>query len=152
MSVRVLVVLALLFFASIPHVSAQSLDGTYNGTIGCLSRGGLRPLQTPLRMIVSGETATYDRELMGPGSNCPPGGCPTGNFERGTGTVTPSGEVTLRGKAEGKGARSSYAFEAETRANSAGTLSALLELSAGLWMAAQSQSAPVRSVCPHREP
>ena len=100
----------------------QSFDGIYNGFIGCKSRsGGQTPLQTPLRMTVTGNTATYEREIVGPGSNCPRG-CPTGYWERGIGAVTPSGEVVLSGRSEGRTSRgNNYAFDAEYKGQFGGS-------------------------------
>jgi hypothetical protein len=109
-------------FASVTR--AQGLDGTYTGVLSCDSRGGLKPLKTDLRIVVSGTTATYEREIMVPGRGCPTG-CPSGVYERGDGTVTPSGEVALRGKAEGTGSRGSYRFQSEYQGQLSGSASGL---------------------------
>jgi hypothetical protein len=74
---------------------AQSLDGTYTGTIACGLLSHLtQPLKTKFTMTVSRDQATYERPMLRRGE-------PTGSFERGQGNVSPSGEVTLRGRCEG---------------------------------------------------
>jgi hypothetical protein len=111
---RALGLVVALAVLGLPSVAAaQSFDGTYRGTLTCDARGGLRPLKTELRVTVTGSTASYEREIMTPGRGCPPGGCPSGVYERGTGAVTPGGELALTGKAADTGNR--YRFEAEYR-------------------------------------
>ena len=75
--------------------AAQSFDGTYAGTLRCPALPGGTPLRTEISMTVSGNTATYERPIVRPGASS---ANPTGSFERGSGTVTPSGEVTLTGQ------------------------------------------------------
>jgi hypothetical protein len=82
-------------------VRAQSFDGTYAGTLSCPAPpGGGSPFRADLTMTVSGGTATFERPIMRiiRGKNAPE---PTGKYERGGGTVTPSGEVVLRGTCDG---------------------------------------------------
>ena len=74
---------------------AQSFDGTYAGTLRCPALPGGTPLRTEISMTVTGNTATYERPIVRPGTSS---ANPTGSFERGSGTVTPSGEVTLTGR------------------------------------------------------
>jgi hypothetical protein len=111
---RALGLVLALAVVGLPSVAAaQSFDGTYRGTLTCDSRGGLRPLKTELRVTVTGSTASYEREIMTPGRGCPPGGCPSGVYERGAGAVTPGGELALSGKAADTSNR--YHFDAEYR-------------------------------------
>jgi hypothetical protein len=79
--------------------SAQSLDGTYNGTITCESIAGTtqRPLRGQLKLVVSGGSATYERMIQ------TPTGQPSGNYERGNGTVTPAGAISLDGGGQNGG-------------------------------------------------
>lgn len=89
--------LALAVAAAVPGTTcpaaAQSMDGTYPGTITCESIAGTtqRPLRGSLTLTVSGATASYEREIRSTTDQ------PTGQFERGRGTVTPAGAVTLGG-------------------------------------------------------
>lgn len=80
----------------------QGLDGAYIGTIGCATMPGVtaRQLRTPFRMTVRGETATYEREVLDVKTYAP-----TGLMERGSGTVTPAGAVSLTGRADGQASR-----------------------------------------------
>jgi hypothetical protein len=78
---------------------AKSFDGTYAGTIACPAFPGQTPLRTPFVLTVSGDTATYEREILRPG---PEAGVSTGSFERGQGTVSVSGQVSLRGACQGR--------------------------------------------------
>lgn len=88
---------------------AQSYDGVYEGGIRCGLLSGLtRPLQTPFTMTVSGRDVRYAREIVRPGG--PTGTTSTGSFERGGGTVAPSGEVALTGAGEG-----GFSFDAAYR-------------------------------------
>lgn len=79
--------------------SAQSLDGTYTGTITCESMAGTtqRPLVGKLTLTVSGGGATYERMIQ------TPTGQPSGNYERGKGTVTPAGAIALDGGGQNAG-------------------------------------------------
>ncbi len=88
---------------------AQSFDGNYVGKIICGVLSDLRrPLNVAFAMRVSGSEATYQREIVRPGAD---GGLiSTGSFERGNGTISPAGEVNLRGKGEG-----AFVFEGEYR-------------------------------------
>lgn len=79
--------------------SAQSLDGTYNGTITCESIAGTtqRPLRGSLKLTISGGGATYERMIQ------TPTGQPSGQYERGKGSVTPAGAITLEGGGQNAG-------------------------------------------------
>jgi len=97
--VLVLVVTTIgVFLAIASEARAQSFDGTYGGTLSCPALPGQTPLRTPFALIVTGSTATYERQILRPGTA---GGVQTGSYERGRGTVSPSGEVSLRGACEG---------------------------------------------------
>ncbi|MBL8674177.1 MAG: hypothetical protein JNL07_04750 [Rhodospirillales bacterium] len=84
------------------EASAQGLDGVYAGTIGCATMPGVtaRQLRTPFRMTVTGGIATYEREVLDVKTNAP-----TGLMERGSGTVTPAGAISLTGRADGQASR-----------------------------------------------
>ncbi len=86
--------------------SAQSLDGTYAGFIMCdaISTKYPKPLRGPFKMMISGGKVTYERQIFSPT------GQPTGFFERGGGSINPSGTITLAGKAQVSdgGATTSY--------------------------------------------
>jgi hypothetical protein len=84
---------ALGFLGTAAH--AQSHDGAYAGTLSCPALPGGQPLRTEFSMMVTGNKATYERAIVRPGTS---GANPTGSFERGLGTVAPSGEVVLTGK------------------------------------------------------
>lgn len=88
--------------ASPPESFAQSLDGVYTGTIGCATMPGVtaRQLRTPFRMTVRGGTASYEREVLDVKTYAP-----TGLIERGSGTVTPAGAISLTGRADGQASR-----------------------------------------------
>ena len=103
----------LLIFAA-----AQSFDGTYVGTLACPALPGQTPLRTEFSLTVSGGTASYERAILRPGTA---GGVQTGSYERGRGTVTPAGEVELRGACEG-----SFSCTAEYRGQLTGSSIRLL--------------------------
>jgi hypothetical protein len=79
----------------------QSFDGTYTGTIACPAFPGQTPLKTEFSLKVSGDSARYEREILRPGGGAARGAVRTGSWERGSGQVSPSGAVTLRGACEG---------------------------------------------------
>ncbi|MCW5748613.1 MAG: hypothetical protein KIT36_20660 [Alphaproteobacteria bacterium] len=86
--------------------AAESFDGTYAGTISCESIVGVsqRPLRGSFKMTINAAAARYEREIQtGQGQ-------PTGVFERGSGSVTPAGVVTLTGAAQigGSNATANY--------------------------------------------
>lgn len=94
---------------------AQAFDGNYTGTIACGVLSDLRrPLSVDFSMKVTGNEATYEREIVRPGGGT--GTIRTGNYERGKGTVSPSGEVVLRGQGEG-----SFRLEGEYRGQLTGS-------------------------------
>jgi hypothetical protein len=82
--------------AMVCPAAAQSLDGIYAGAITCEAIAGTtqRPLRGSLKLTVSGAKATYEREIQSRT------GQPTGQFERGNGSVTPTGAVTLNGSGQ----------------------------------------------------
>lgn len=86
-----------MLFGAASAAAAASHDGTYTGVLTCDSRGGLRPLRPEVRVKITGDAASYERQIMVPGRGCPPAGCPSGVFERGAGTVQ---RWTLSGQPE----------------------------------------------------
>ena len=97
---------------------AQSFDGNYVGKIGCgVLTGVNRLLSGDFSIKVAGGRATYEGDIVRPSGAAT---ARTGSFERGTGTVPPSGEVTLQGKGEG----SSAAAPDSSRGPGAGRLAA----------------------------
>jgi len=87
---------------SSPSVGTQ-FNGTYIGGINCNPMSGAGALQAGFSMAVSGNEVSYERQFLDRGR-------PTGLYERGSGTITPSGEIVLRGKGESK-----YRVDAEYR-------------------------------------
>jgi hypothetical protein len=79
--------------------AAAEHAGRYAGTISCEVLPGqtTQPLKTELSMTIAGGQASYEREVLRPTSTAR-----LGVTERGTGTVTPSGDVTLTGAAAGQ--------------------------------------------------
>ncbi len=88
---------------------AQEHDGTYIGSISCAAIPGQTrgPLQTPFSMVLAAGHAQYEREVTRPEDNS----AKLGVTERGTGTVSPSGEVSLTGSA----GRTNWSYEATYR-------------------------------------
>lgn len=75
---------------------AASFDGAYTGTLACPAFPDQPPLRVEIAITVSGGTATYE-QIARPGAV-------TGDLgaqEGGTGTVSPSGEITLTGSCRG---------------------------------------------------
>jgi hypothetical protein len=74
-------------------------DGSYSGTMTCDLIPGQtsRPLVVEFSMTVADGRVTYEREVMRPDSRER-----LGVTERGGGTVSPTGEVSLTGYAEGR--------------------------------------------------
>ena len=83
-------VVALLLLAPVAVV-AQSFDGTYAGTLSCPAFPGQAPLQADVTVTVAARTARYE---LKPGSVR---GAGIDSHERGSGTVTPSGQIVLTG-------------------------------------------------------
>ena len=77
---------------------AESFDGTYTGTITCPAFPGQQPLRGAISVIVAERRATYELELIKP---VDARRRQTGSYERGDGTVTPAGAITLSGGCEG---------------------------------------------------
>ena len=80
---------------------ADPFDGVYGGKITCGQlRGHTRgDLKTAFSVTITDGRIAYEREIL------TPEGRHTGNFERGSGTITESGEMTLSSRASGKGFR-----------------------------------------------
>ncbi len=81
--------------------AAEPYDGAYGGTINCEAMRGHTEgnLRTAFTLTVTDGKATFEREIRNRFNQH------TGNFERGTGTVTPSGEMSLATRATGQGFR-----------------------------------------------
>jgi len=79
--------------------AAESFDGRYTGTLSCPAFPGQTPLRTNISVTVAESTATYEREILRPGTAA---GVPTGVYERGRGPVSPSGEIILTGACSGE--------------------------------------------------
>ena len=95
-----------IIFAMTCPAAAQSMDGTYAGSISCESIAGTtqRPLRASLKLTVSGAKATYEREIRSTTDQ------PTGQFERGSGSVTPAGAITLNGSGQVGGSSSTATY------------------------------------------
>jgi hypothetical protein len=105
--VRWALLLALLVaIGSCAPVDAQSVDGSYAGTIRCNALPRQRPLVTKVAMTVADGQAKYEREILDPN-----GGMGTGVFERGQGPVGPDGTVTLTTHATATA--QAYSYDAE---------------------------------------
>lgn len=103
-----LVLPGLISAAPVP-ARAQDFDGRYSGTISCAAIPGQTPgpLLTPFSMVVAAGHARYEREVMRPEDSK----TRLGVTERGEGTVSPSGEVSLTGSA----GRGNWSFQATYR-------------------------------------
>jgi hypothetical protein len=82
--------------------AATSTDGTYTGTLTCDPLPTTTRLRVKLSMAVEQGRVSYEREILQQGKN-------TGRFERGTGTVSETGDVAVKGW----GATPSMKFDAE---------------------------------------
>jgi hypothetical protein len=100
------VLLALLVNSEPPPARAQSYDGKYTGSMSCATIPGQTraPLQTSFTMVVAASRAQYEREVMRPEDTK----TKLGVTERGTGTVSPSGDVSVTGSA----GRADWSYEA----------------------------------------
>jgi hypothetical protein len=85
--------------------NAEVRSGSFVGTIQCEALPGQRPLRTAVNMTVADGKAHYEREIL------QPTGAPSGRFERGGGSVAPSGEITVTARAEAP----TYSYDAEYR-------------------------------------
>jgi hypothetical protein len=83
-------------------VAATSTDGTYTGTMTCDPLPTTTRLRVKLSITVEEGRASYEREILQQGKK-------TGRFERGTGTVTETGDVAVKGW----GATPNMKFDAE---------------------------------------
>ena len=82
-----------------PVRGAPDYDGRYAGIIACDAIPGqtVQSLKTDFSMKVANGQAEYEREVLRPS-----GGSRLGVTERGSGTVSASGEVSLTGSAAGQ--------------------------------------------------
>jgi len=89
-------------------VGASEYDGRYAGLITCDIIPGqtVTQLKTEFLMKIASGQAEYQREVLHRTSRAP-----LGVTERGTGTVSPSGEVSLTGSATGQ----TWSYEATYR-------------------------------------
>jgi hypothetical protein len=71
-------------------VLAASFDGSYTGTLSCPAFPNQPPLRAEIRVTVADRSATYEQT-----------GGDLGASERGTGTVSPSGDIVLSGSCQG---------------------------------------------------
>jgi hypothetical protein len=97
-----------------PAAASSGHDGRYAGFIACDPIPGqtAQPLKTDFSLTVAGGKAEYQREVLRPTS---PGRL--GVTERGAGTVSSSGELTLTGGAGGQ----TWRYEATYRGRFEGT-------------------------------
>lgn len=95
------------------QAGAQTVDGSFAGTIRCDALPRQKPLVTKVTMTVADGLAKYEREVLDP-----TGGMPTGVFERGQGPVGPDGAATLKTHADTLG----YSYDAEYRGKIEGSL------------------------------
>ena len=79
-----------------PAVAATEYDGSYSGIITCDALPGDKPLRTEFVMKIADGRAQYEREVLQANTTIP-----AGIAERGSGTVSPSGELVLTGSAIG---------------------------------------------------
>jgi hypothetical protein len=94
------------------QAGAQSLDGSFVGTIQCDALPRQGPLRTKVSMSVAEGLAKYEREIYHPN------GGPSGIFERGQGPVGPDGAVTLKTHTATPG----YSYDAEYRGKIEGSV------------------------------
>ena len=97
------------------QAGAQTVDGSFAGTIRCDALPRQKPLVTKVTMTVADGLAKYEREILDP-----TGGMPTGVFERGQGPVGSGGEVTL--KTHATATSQGYSYDAEYRGKIEGSL------------------------------
>jgi hypothetical protein len=97
------------------QAGAQSLDGSFAGTIRCDALPRQRPLVTKINMTVADGMAKYEREILDPTS-----GTGSGIFERGQGPVGPDGAVALKTHADATS--HGYSYDAEYKGKIEGSL------------------------------
>jgi hypothetical protein len=99
---------ALGWLVAVGSAPAADYDGRYTGVITCdvLPGQTVQALKTEIVMTVANGQAAYEREVLRPNNTQR-----LGVTERGTGTVSPSGEVALTGSARGQ----SWSYEADYR-------------------------------------
>jgi hypothetical protein len=87
---------------------AADYEGRYTGVITCdvLPGQTSQALKTEFLMTIANGQAAYEREVLRPNNTQR-----LGITERGTGTVSPSGEVALTGSARGQ----TWSYEADYR-------------------------------------
>jgi hypothetical protein len=93
-------------------VGGTEYDGTYMGTMACDEMPGMfGALKVELELKVTNGRAQYEREVQRP-----TGGGGQGITERGSGTVSSSGDLTLSGSAAGPG----WSYQASYRGQFSG--------------------------------
>jgi len=96
--IRAVLATALAIGAAAP-LAALSFDGVWQGELHCetIPQVTSGPLRGKLTLTVEGTAARYERHIFNPDSDVP-----SGNVERGTGTVGRDGAVKLDGRASGR--------------------------------------------------
>ncbi len=93
----VLMAFAILAVVPLPPAGgATEYDGSYSGIITCDALPGDKPLRTSFLLKIDDGRARYEREVLQANTTIP-----AGVTERGSGTVSPSGELVLTGAATG---------------------------------------------------
>ena len=77
---------------------AASFDGTYSGTLTCPAFPNQQPLRAEIRVTVADRTARFE-QIATPGTDA--SGGDLGAQERGSGTVSPTGDIVLSGNCHG---------------------------------------------------
>jgi hypothetical protein len=76
-------------------VAAQSPDGVWRGQMACPAHLNMRAVNAPFQLTVASGQARYERAIN------TADGRPSGNVERGAGSVAPDGSVVLNGQGRG---------------------------------------------------
>lgn len=105
MNTRILLLVCAVAAFSSPSLAASSIDydGQYSGLILCDALPNIAPLRTTFFLEITNGHAQYHKDVLQANTSTP-----SGVTERGTGTVSPDGDVSLKGSAEGPG----WSFEA----------------------------------------
>jgi len=104
-STRILLLVCAVAAFSSPSLAASSsdFDGKYSGPIMCDALPVAAPLHTTFFLEITNGLAAYHKDVLQANT-----GLPSGVTERGTGTVSPDGDVSLKGSAGAPG----WSFEA----------------------------------------